>query len=125
MLLVPLTVLLYVLSFVYFLGENANECSENLVILIFSLVFFIATALLRYRRGGNTFPGTLVNFWLALLVFSALYSKPDDVCNKLGNSKGGNAIQTIGHFFMTLGVLYGLATDVEEVEPSEDKATYE
>ena len=72
-----LTILLYVLSFVFFLGDSPTDCSDNLIILIFALVFLVVTACLRFRRNGTIFPGTIVNFWLAILVFSALLSKPD------------------------------------------------
>lgn len=124
-----LTILMYVLSFIFFLGAGPNDCSSNLTVLIIALVFMVVTACLRFRRNGTIFPGTLVNFWLALLVFTALLSKPDDEdgpqCNKMADGKAGTIIQTIGHFIMTFLVLYGLAVDDISDEVNEAKAVQE
>ena len=91
--------------------------------LVLGTVAFPIVGLLRLRLNGNLFPGTLVNLWLAWLLFSALASGPQE-CNSLFDSGMTTFIQILSHLVWTYMVIFGMALkddSNEEKAESNDK----
>ena len=104
-----------VLSFLWFLGPAVAptgievDCGGNMALIIVTIVMFVAVFALFCRPDSSLFTSAMVNLWLCYLLWSALASQPDPVCNTVYGAPGTTVFQIVSHLIWTFVTLLSLA----------------